>query len=211
MRTVPEARELLDLIVDLYLTERGAAERDILGTEAHLLLRQAESRPIVDKIDAWVDENDGRYPPGSKLGQALAYATKQRAALRRFLDDPKLPLDNNSAERGLRIFALGRKNSLFGGHVEGPKNLAVPQSIIATCRLHGVNSYEYMKDLIIRVQHHPARDLDELLPWNWQTPGLAHRAPSRQRRPAERLPFVNGNSPAGHERELWERSEAVAA
>ena len=177
MRTVPEARELLDLIVELYLIERRAAEREILGTEAHLLLRQAESRPIVDKIDAWVDENDGRYPPRSKLGQALTYATKQRAALRRFLDDPKLPLDNNFAERGLRIFALGRKNFLFAGHVEGAQNLAVLQSIIATCRLHGVNPYEYIKDLLIRVQHHPVRDLDELLPWSWQPPAPSSPGP----------------------------------
>ena len=134
------------------------------ATEAHLLLREAESATIVDQINAWVDDKAGRYPPRSKMGQALTYATKQRAALRRFLDDPKLPLDNHFAERGLRIFALGRKNFLLAGHVEGAQNLAVLQSIVATCRLHGVKPYEYIKDLLIRVQHYPAREIDGLLP-----------------------------------------------
>jgi transposase len=178
MKTVPEARELLDLIVELYRIEHRAAERDILGTEAHLLLREAESATIVDQINDWVDDKAGRYPPRSKMGQALTYATKQRAALRRFLDDPKLPLDNNFAERGLRIFALGRKNFLFAGHVEGAQNLAVLQSIVATCRLHGVNPYEYIKDLLIRVQHYPAREIDDLLPWNWQPPSPTSSGPA---------------------------------
>jgi len=170
MSSVPEAREVLELIVELYRIEHRAAERDILGTDAHLALRNHESREVLASIDAWVDERKGRFPPKSQMGKALTYATNQREALRRFLDDAKLPLDNNFAERGLRIFALGRKNFLFAGHVEGAQNLAVLQSIVATCRLHGVNPYEYVKDLLLRIQTHPARDIDELLPWNWRPP-----------------------------------------
>ena len=59
---------------------------------------------------------------------------------------------------------------LFAGHVEGAQNLAVLQSIVATCRLHGVNPYEYVKDLLLRIQTHPVQDIDELLPWNWKPP-----------------------------------------
>ncbi len=103
------------------------------------------------------------------MGKAVTYATNQRKALRQFLDDPKLPLDNNFSERALRIFALGRKNYLFAGHAEGAQNLAVLQSIVATCRLQGVNPYEYIKDVLIRVQTHPASNIDELLPANWLT------------------------------------------
>lgn len=178
MNTVPEARETLDLIVELYRIEHRAAERDILGTEAHALLRNTESKLILEKIEAWIDERADTFPPRSKMGKALAYASNQRTALRRFLDDPKLPLDNNFAERGLRAIALGRKNFLFAGHVEGAQNLAVLQSIVATCRLHGVNPYEYIKDLLIRIQHHLAANIDELLPWNWRPP------PDPQPRPA---------------------------
>jgi len=170
MSTVPEAREVLDLIVELYRVEHRAAERDILRTEAHALLRDTESKPLLDAIESWIDERAGTFPPRSNMGKATTYATNQRAALRRFLEDPKLPLDNNFAERGLRAIALGRKNFLFAGHVDGAQNLAVLQSVVATCRLHGVNPYEYIKDLLIRVQHHPAADIDELLPWNWTPP-----------------------------------------
>lgn len=170
MSSVPEAREVLELIVELYRIEHRAAEGDILGTEAHLALRDHESRKVLTLIDAWVGERKDRFPPKSQMGKALTYATNQRAALSRFLDDAKLPLDNNFAERGLRIFALGRKNFLFAGHVEGAQNLAVLQSIVATCRLHGVNPYEYVKDILLRIQTHPVQDIDELLPWNWKPP-----------------------------------------
>lgn len=170
MASAPEAREVLDLIVELYLIERQAAEKDILGTEAHGLLRDTESRAVVEEINAWVAKHEGKYPPKGKMGRAITYATKQKTALGRFLDDPKLPLDNNFAERALRIFALGRKNFLFAGHTEGAQNLAVLQSVVATCRLHGVNPYEYLKDLLIRIQTHPADAIDELLPWNWTAP-----------------------------------------
>lgn len=168
--TAPEAREVLDLVVELYRIEHRAAERGILGAESHLVLRQSESAPLVDKIDRWVDDHKDSHPPKSPMGKALTYATKQRVALRRFLEDPNLPLDNNFAERCFRIFALGRKNFLFAGHVEGAQNLAILQSIVSTCRLHGVNPYEYVKDLLIRIQTHPRADIDALLPWNWTPP-----------------------------------------
>ena len=174
MNTVPEAREVLDLIVELYRVEHQAADKGILGTEAHALLRDTESRAIVAKIDQWVDERKDKYPPKGKMGMAITYAINQRVALNRFLDDPKLPLDNNFAERVLRIIAIGRKNFLFAGHVEGAQNLAVLQSIVATCALHNVNPYEYIKDLLIRMQTHPASRIDELMPWNWKPPpGIA--------------------------------------
>jgi transposase len=170
LRTEPEARKALDWILELYRIEHRAAEREITGTEAHLALRHAESTAVLTNFEAWLDENTGRYPPQSNMARALNYAVKQRVELRRFLEDPRLPLDNNYAERGLRIFALGRKNFLFAGHLEGAQNLAVLQSVVSTCRLHGVNPYEYIKDVLIRIQRHPASRIDELLPWNWKGP-----------------------------------------
>jgi transposase len=170
LQSAPEAKQALDLIVELYRIEHRAAESNLLGTEAHLGLRDHDSRAVLAELETWLDAQDGRHPPKSAMGNAIGYAIKQRPALRRFLDDPKLPLDNNYAERGLRIFALGRKNFLFAGHIEGAQNLAVLQSIVSTCRLHGVNPYEYIKDLLIRMQTHPAARIDELMPWNWKPP-----------------------------------------
>ena len=170
MATVPEAREALDLIVKLYRIEHDAAENDLLGTEAHGLLRHTESRKVVRDFEAWVDARKNKYPPKSKMGAAITYATRQRKALERFLDDPRLPLDNNVAERALRIVALGRKNFLFAGHVEGAQNLAVLQTVVATCSLHHVNPYEYIKDLLIRMQTLPISQIEDVLPWNWRPP-----------------------------------------
>lgn len=168
--TEPDARKALDWIVALYRIEHRAAGRDILGTEAHLALRGSESRETLEELERWLDQHRGHFPPKSKMGKAISYAVNNRRELRRFLDDPKLPLDNNFAERCLRIIAVGRKNFLFAGHVEGAQNLAILQSIVATCRLHGVNPYEYVKDLLIRLQTHPANRIDELMPWNWKPP-----------------------------------------
>jgi transposase len=125
---------------------------------------------LLKKIWRWVDARTGKHSPKSKMGAALTYATKQRDKLARFLHDPKLPLDNNAAERALRIVALGRKNSLFAGSAEHAQNLAVIQSIIATCRLHGVNPYDYIRHMLIALQSHPASRIGELMPWRWQPP-----------------------------------------
>lgn len=167
LKSAPEAREVLDLIVLLYRIEVEAAERGELGTELHAYLRKTESTPIVDKIEAWLNEHKPSALPQSPLGKAIGYAINQREHLRQFLGAAKLALDNNAAERALRIVALGRKNYLFAGHDEGAQNLAVLQTIVATCRLHGVHPYEYVKDLLIRVQTHPQARIEELLPQNW--------------------------------------------
>jgi transposase len=164
---VHENREALNLIAALYKLEDEAREGGIEGTHEHLLLRHAKSRPLVKKLWRWVDSRKGDHSPKSKMGVAISYATKQREALERFLDDAKLSIDNNIAERELRIVALGRKNSLFAGSTEHAQNLAMLHSIIATCRLHKVNPYDYIREMLIAIQEHPASRIDELMPWRW--------------------------------------------
>ena len=170
LSTAPEARELLDQIVALYRVEHDAAEDGILKTPAHGILRDERSRAIVGAIEAWVDGRIEATPPKSPLGVALTYAKNQRSALRKFLSDPKLPLDNNLSENALRIIAVGRKNFLFVGHEEGGHNLAILQTVCSTCLVHGINPYEYIRDVAVRVGSHPSSRLDELLPMNWTPP-----------------------------------------
>ena len=155
MKNVPTAREVLEMIVELYVVERDAAMKGVLGTDAHAKMRKEQSAAIVERIEAWVDEQHGQHSPKSAMGSALTYAKKQRTRLRRFLEDPKLALDNNYAERALRIIALGRKNFLFAGSAEHAQNLAVLQSIVSTCLLHDVNPYEYIRDVIVRLRDRP--------------------------------------------------------
>jgi transposase len=91
-------------------------------------------------------------------------------ALTLFLIDPHLPVDNNASERAVRFAALGRKNFLFVGSDEAGENLAGLYSLIATCEANGVNPVEYLADVLLRVQTHPASRIDELLPHNWTPP-----------------------------------------
>lgn len=78
-----------------------------------------------------------------------------------------MPIDNNPSERALRVVALGRKNFLFVGDLEGGENLAVLYSLVASCEEAGVNPHAYLADVLMRVQTHPASRVDELLPDRW--------------------------------------------
>jgi transposase len=169
LSSAPYARELLDLIGSLFKVEHEAADAEELGTTRHLARRKKDAAPLIADIYAWVDAHSGADPPSFPLTAALTYLVNQRETLERFLEDPKVPLDNNTAERALRIVALGRKNFLFAGHEEGAQNLAVLQTIVATCLLHGVNPEAYIADVLVRLDDDA--DVDTLLPWNWaQTP-----------------------------------------
>ena len=119
---------------------------------------------------AWLEDHKDAFPPKSALGQAISYARNRGDTLTRFLDDVRIPLDNNSSERALRIVALGRKNFLFVGHPGAGDNLTGLYSLVATCDLHGVDPVEYLRDVLIRVDTHPATAIDELLPHRWRAP-----------------------------------------
>ena len=147
-----EATYALERVRELYRVEHEAAAEEILGTAAHLAKRRAKSKPIVDALFEWAEGQRSRHPPKGPLGSALGYLIRQEQALRRFLDDPLLPLDNNVAERALRIIALGRKNCLFAGHDDAAQNLAMLQSLVSTCQLHEVDPEAYVADVLVRVQ-----------------------------------------------------------
>lgn len=167
----PEANEAIELTASLYRLEADIAERGQWGAPAHAAMRDEHSRPIVEAIEKWIDDHAGLHPPKSSLGVAITYARNQRKHLREFLGDPNLRLDNNASERALRIIALGRRNFLFVGHDAAGRNLAILQTIVATCRLNDVLAYEYIADVLVRLQTHPSNRLDELLPMNWRPAG----------------------------------------
>jgi transposase len=130
-------------------------------------MRQTASRAVMDEFKAWLDAEHPRHPPKGPMGEAISYALGQWDALTLFLTDPHLPIDNNASERALRVAALGRKNFLFVGTNEAGENLAGLYSLIATCEANDVNPVDYLADVLIRVQTHPASKIDELLPHNW--------------------------------------------
>lgn len=172
-KSSPEADKALQMIQALYRVERDVAYSGTLGSPEHQRLRATKSREIYESFFAWIQERQSSQPPKSPLGTAMAYALKYRGELGHFLDDTAIPLDNNAAERALRIVAIGRKNFLFAGHSEGAQNLAVLQSLVGTCQMHGVNPYDYIRDALIKTQV-PGVSIDDLLPWNWSSGSPDH-------------------------------------
>lgn len=168
LATAPEAREGLDIILDLFMVERGAVNANIVGTDAHLELRRSRSARILDRLFTWLNATKPLFEPKSPMGEALRYLNNQWPRLRVFLDDPLVPIHNNASEAALRIVALMRKNSLFFGNDRAARRFMTLYSLIATCERHDVNPEIYLADVMIRLQDHPADRVAELLPHRWR-------------------------------------------
>ena len=166
LKTAAIAQEALDIITELYRVEHDAKAQG-LSTDSHLEFRKLRAGPIREKFKDWLDEQQPRHPPKSPLGAAIRYTLAQWQELGVFLEDARVPLDNNASERSLRRIALGRKNYLFVGDVESGKSLAGLYSLVATCESRGINPFDYLADVLTRVQDHPAKAIDELLPAQW--------------------------------------------
>lgn len=130
--------------------------------------RQAEIGPLLAAFRDWLAAHLPGLLPKSPLAQAMGYAANHWQALTRFLDDGRLPLDNNAAERALRPIAVGRKNWLFAGSERGGEAAAIVLSFIESAKLHGLNPYAYLRDLLTRLPSAKHADLDNLLPDAWQ-------------------------------------------
>jgi len=165
--SAPKAREALDLILEVYGVEREAAQQGIARTDRHAELRTQRSRPAMEKLRQWLEHEQGLAPPKSRLGKAIAYAVNNWEHLTVFLSDPCLPPDNNISERHLRPIAVGRKNWMFLGNAEAGENFCGLQSLVSTCEANGVNPLAYLTDVLARIDDHPARKLDDLLPHRW--------------------------------------------
>jgi transposase len=150
-------------------------ERDINGKSApeRLAVRQAESRPLVDDLHAFMSAQLPRLARGHDLVKAINYMLKRWPAFTLFLEDGRVCMSNNAAERSLRGVALGRKSWLFCGSDRGGQRAAAMYSLIVTCKMNGVDPQAWLADVLARIAGHPAHRLDELLPWNWKAPALA--------------------------------------
>jgi hypothetical protein len=100
----------------------------------------------------------------------MDYMLKRWSAFTRFLDDSRICLSNNAAERGVRGIALGRKSWLFCGSDRGGERAAVIYSLIITAKMNDVDPQAWLADVLARIAEHPVQSLDELLPWNWLSP-----------------------------------------
>jgi transposase/uncharacterized coiled-coil protein SlyX len=161
------APEAIALIGKLYETERNAAE---MAGDERLALRREQSASVLDELKKWLHEKSDALPK-SPLGKAINYTLDRWPCLVRLLDDGAMPIDNNALERDIRPVAIGRKNWLFAGSPRGGRAAAVYFSLLESTRRAGVNTFEYMKDLLTRLPDHPITRLDELLPDRWKPGG----------------------------------------
>lgn len=168
LASAPEARDGLDIILDLFLVERSAKNRNIVGTAEHLVMRRRRSTEILGRLLTWLKDTTPLFEPNSAMGTALRYLRNQWFRLTTFLDDPQIPIHNNASEAALRIIALFRKNSLFFGNDLAGRRFMTLYSLIATCERHDINPEVYLADVLIRIQDHPKDRVAELLPDAWK-------------------------------------------
>jgi transposase len=147
-----------------------AIERDINGLppDERRTVRQERSRPRVEALGGWLREQHRKLSSNNQVAKAIAYSLNAWDALVRFLDDGRLCLTNNAAERALRGIAVGRNNWTFAGSDAGGRRAAAIYTLIETAKLNDVDPQAWLTDVLARLQDHPARRIAELLPWNWK-------------------------------------------
>jgi transposase len=145
-------------------------ERSINGqsAEERLRVRREQSAPLLAALEAWLREQRSRLSRSSSVAEPIDYMLRRWDRFVRFIDDGRVCLTNNAAERALRGFALGRKSWLFAGSERGADRAAVMAALITTAKMNDVDPQAWLADVLARIAAHPAHRLDELLPWNWR-------------------------------------------
>ena len=162
----PIALEAVQRIDVLFDVERGINGKD---AAERLAVRQVLSAPLMAELHAWLTTQLARLSRNHDLAKAINYMLRRWDAFTRFLDDGRVCLTNNAAERALRCVPLGRKAWLFCGSDRGGQRAAVLYTLIQTARLNDVDPQAWLADILARIADHPINRLNELMPWNWQS------------------------------------------
>ena len=161
----PLALEAVRRIDALFEIERAINGK---SPEERLAARHEHSAPLVADLEAWMRSHRAKLSSNNKVAEAMDYMLKRWASFARFLEDGRVCLTNNAAERALRCIALGRKSWLFAGSDRGGQRAAIMYSLIVTAKMNDIDPQAWLADVLARIADHPASKLDELLPWNWK-------------------------------------------
>jgi transposase len=166
----PMAMEIVRRIDALFEIKRSINGQ---SADQRRTVRQGLSAPLVAGLEVYMREQCAKLSRGHDLAKAMNYMLKRWPSFTRFLDDGRVCLSNNAAERALRGIALGRKSWLFCGSDRGGQRAAAMYSLIVTAKMNDVDPQAWLADVLARIAAHPAHRLDELLPWNWKRDVLA--------------------------------------
>ena len=157
----------LSEIQKLYAIERHARQAE-LSNDQRYVLRQQQAVPVLEELHTWLLEQAAIVLPKSLIGQAVAYTLRRIKTLSLYTTDGRLEIDNNLIENTIRPIALGRKNYLFAGSHAAAQRIAVFYSLLGSCKLHNIEPYSYLKDILERLPDHPINQVDDLLPHRWK-------------------------------------------
>ena len=161
------AAHALQQIGLLYDVERKAKQQT-LNAEQLVGLRQEEALPVLQTLSLWMKEEYIKVLPKSAIGKALAYSIGRWDQLMIYAADGRLNIDNNPVENCIRPLAIGRKNYLFAGNHQAAQRSAMLYSLLGTCKLHSINPFIWLKDVLQRIGTHPINKIEDLLPPNWK-------------------------------------------
>jgi len=158
---------VLQHMQQLYAIEQQARDKKMSFDEIYEL-RQQQAIPILEHLGKWMKESYVQVTPKSSIGKALAYSIERWKKLCIYTTNGMLCIDNNPVENSIRPIAIGRKNYLFAGSHDAAQESAMIYSLLGTCKLHKINPWEWLKDILIRLPDHPINKIKELLPHNWK-------------------------------------------
>ena len=161
-----EAVQRIDALFDIERNING------LSAEERLRVRQERSAPILAALEAWLREERSRLSRSASVAKPIDYVLRRWVRFVRFIDDGRVCLSNNAAERALRGFALGRKSWLFAGSERGAERAAAMATLIMTAKLNDIDPLAWLADVLGRIADIPQSRLPELLPWNWKHSNL---------------------------------------
>lgn len=160
---------VLEQMQILYAIERSCREKKLTFDERKEV-RQKKAIPILKELEEWMKEQytNTTVLPKSPIGKALGYSLKRWDRLCRYTLNGMLEIDNNPVENSIRPVALGRKNYLFCGSHDAAQRTAIIYSLLGSCKMHGIDPYAWLKDVLTRLPMHPINKIKELLPHNWK-------------------------------------------
>jgi hypothetical protein len=160
----PIALEAVKRIDALFDIERGINGQ---SAEERLRVRREQSAPLLAELEAWLRQQRSRLSSSASVAEPIDYMLRRWERFARFVNDGRICLTNNAAERALRGFALGRKSWLFAGSERGAERAAFMATLVMTAKLNNVDPQAWLADVLARIGEHSIHRLDELLPWNW--------------------------------------------